>query len=163
MKGRRLVMVVLAACSCSGKSPSPAAEDKPAPEPPASKQQEAEPLEADTANPETHEWDNMRLETLEVEGPRSGDEILTTARQHASELIGCYEKFAEEDPTLKGKLALRLLVTPQGEVTDALIHNNKLEDHRVGTCMLPLVKEWKLPATDDPEPTRVVLPMVFGP
>ena len=141
--------------ACSGKSPTSDSGS-------ASQRAEAEPdLKAE---PEIQAPSDLPIAfgVVEVEGSRDGSTVLQAATAGQKDLVACYEKYREAKPDLVGKLALRILVTPEGKVTDALIHDNKLPDHRVGTCMLQVVEGWNLSPNDDPEPSRVVLPMVLG-
>jgi hypothetical protein len=106
----------------------------------------------------------IELGELVLEGPRDGAPIIEAAISGIPALRKCYADRLEKDPNLGGgEVALRLLVTPSGRIEDALLHNNKLPDHRVGTCMLGVAKTWTLPPVDHTEPTRVILPLHLDP
>lgn len=148
----RLALVVLAvACAaCSGKAPAPSDANKE----PAS-ERVAEP--ADDAHPK------IEFGEFEIEGPRPGGELVAAATKNVESLRECYRKQLAKQPELAGELALRILIAPSGEVTDAMLHNNKLPTHRVGVCMLAAAKKWKLEANSDAEPTPVIIPMTLSP
>lgn len=146
-----MVVLAVGCVACSGKQPAQADEKSDA--------KETKPA---TERPEdVHP--KIEFGEFEIEGARPGAELVAAATDNVASLRECYSKELAKDPDLAGDLALRILVAPSGEVTDAMLHNNKLPTHRVGVCMLAAAKKWKLAANSDAEPTPIVIPMTLSP
>jgi hypothetical protein len=147
---RTLMWATLVVCvACGGKGTSP----EPAPSP-----EIVVPVSQDDGGP------RIEFGELVVEGPRDGGDVIQAANAGLAGLRKCYADRLAKDPELgEGEVSLRLFVATSGSVEDALLHNNKLTDHRVGTCMIGVAKTWKLPPVQQNEPTRVILPMTLTP
>ena len=164
MRRSLVVVAALAVSGCSGKAPGGGAEvDRKAEPEPAAPQVPAEP---EVLTPPSQDDGGPKIEfgELVLEGPRDGKPVIAAAYKGLKGLRKCYADRLAKNPELGGgEVSLRFLVATSGSVDDALLHNNKMSDHRVGTCMLTAVKTWKLPPVEHAEPTRVILPMTLSP
>ena len=72
----------------------------------------------------------------------------------------CYERELKQNPTLAGKLTLRLTIETTGRVSAIEVEENTLNS-RVAKCVIRYAKRWRLPKPANK--VTIVLPMVFSP
>jgi len=75
---------------------------------------------------------------------------------------GCYEAQLKRNPNLRGKLVLRFTIGTRGQVTEASIDSDTMGSDEVASCVMRLVKAWRLPFTPEAE-TAVSFPFLFSP
>jgi TonB family protein len=73
---------------------------------------------------------------------RSPDAIREVLLRHVNVVKYCYERALRKNPELKGKVALRITVVPDGSVSDADIVSSTLNDEDVEQCILSRVRQW---------------------
>lgn len=88
--------------------------------------------------------------------------IRRTVQRHLGALRYCYERALAKDPTLSGKVVARLVIGPDGTVTDARAdEGSTLNDPEVQRCLIGRFQRMTFPA---PRSTIVVTyPVVFHP
>lgn len=158
MRGHHLLFLgaLWAALACSGKAKDVTTQEE---QPPVAQTKEDAPPADPNADPTRA---RVTLGELDIEGSRNGEEVIAMAMRDAESLRKCYEDRLAKDDSLEGEVAIRVFISAEGNVDDALINNSKLKDHRVGTCMLRAAKKWKLPEDPSGAPSRVTVPVVFA-
>jgi TonB family protein len=74
---------------------------------------------------------------------RSMDAIQKVMLNHVPAIRYCYERELRRNPELKGKVTVRVTVSPDGSVNNAEIAASTLNDERVERCILSRVRMWK--------------------
>ncbi len=80
--------------------------------------------------------------------------------QRTVQIQGCYERRLKNDPTLSGRLTIRVQIDRSGHVASASLDTDTLTDPRVGQCALSVVRRWEFPAGNAAE---LVYPFHFKP
>jgi TonB family protein len=73
---------------------------------------------------------------------RSADAISEVVNRHSSSIQYCYQRELKENPDLKGKLAIRFTITPDGKVKNANVISSTLENTRVERCVVSRISRW---------------------
>lgn len=74
----------------------------------------------------------------------------------------CYEKELKRNPSLRGKIVVRFVITTQGRVSDVSIDQNTMGDDNVGACIVSLIRRWTFPVKPEDD-APVSFPFVFSP
>jgi len=74
---------------------------------------------------------------------RSASAIQEAMIAHNSAIRYCYERELKRNPTLKGKIMVRITVSPAGRVVKAEIVSSTLNNRRVERCILSRIRLWK--------------------
>ena len=74
---------------------------------------------------------------------RSPEAIQEVLLGHVPAIRYCYERELKRDPGLKGKVIVRITVSPEGAVVNAEILSSTLANERVERCMLSRIRLWK--------------------
>jgi TonB family protein len=74
---------------------------------------------------------------------RSPDAIREVLVRHVNVVKYCYERALRKNPGLRGKVAVRITVTPDGSVSDADVVSSTLNDADVEQCILSRVRQWR--------------------
>jgi len=74
---------------------------------------------------------------------RSPEAIQEILLGHVPAIRYCYERELKRDPGLKGKVVVRITVSPEGAVVNAEILSSTLANERVERCMLSRIRLWK--------------------
>jgi len=75
-------------------------------------------------------------------GARDPDEVATIVLAHSPAIEYCYQRELTRNPDLKGKIAIRFTITPEGKVVNPLILSSTLKNERVERCILSRVSRW---------------------
>ena len=68
--------------------------------------------------------------------------ITAILAKHKPAIQDCYQRGLRRDYHLKGKVVVRFVVTPQGEVSEAEVVSSTLNNVRVEDCVLTHIKRW---------------------
>ena len=99
----------------------------------------------------------------EVDSPTVDKEALGKfIRLRLRSIQGCYEAQLKRSPTLRGKLVLRFTIGTRGQITEVTIDSDSMANNEVASCVVRLVRAWRLPFTPDAE-TQVSFPFLFQP
>jgi ferric-dicitrate binding protein FerR (iron transport regulator) len=82
-------------------------------------------------------------------------------RRRAVQIQRCYERALKAEPTLRGRLTLRVTIGKSGKVDAARLETDTLADPRVGQCALATVRGWEFPA--GAAPVELVYPLHLRP
>jgi outer membrane biosynthesis protein TonB len=81
--------------------------------------------------------------------PASGVDPVKTqvfVKSHLGEVQRCYERGKMDEPDLKGRVTLKILIAESGAVTSATVESSTLRSSVVESCIATTVKGWKFPA-----------------
>jgi biopolymer transport protein ExbD len=78
------------------------------------------------------------------------DPIRKVVMAHAGSLRACYDAELAHDATLHGTVTMKWDIAPDGSVTSASLVASTMNDARVETCLLDLVKSFRFPASGGP-------------
>jgi TonB family protein len=93
---------------------------------------------------------------------RSMDAIQKVMLNHVPAIRYCYERELRRNPELKGKITVRVTVSPDGSVKDAEIASSTMNDERVERCILSRVRMWKDFPRIDPNEGDVAFKQVYS-
>ncbi len=79
------------------------------------------------------------------------DAMARFVRAHLRSIQTCYERELKLSPELKGKLEVRLTLTPAGRVGDVEIEDDTLHNGTVLACIRSVLQSWRLPFHPDEE------------
>jgi TonB family protein len=74
----------------------------------------------------------------------------------------CYQKGLQGNPGLQGKVRVKFLIMPTGQVAGAKIQDSGLNSPMVENCIVKNIKTWKFPRAKGGGSTRVIYPFVFS-
>jgi len=74
---------------------------------------------------------------------RSPEAIQEVLLSHVPAIRYCYERELKRNPALKGKIAVRITVGPDGRVKSAVVVSSTLNNERVERCILARIRLWK--------------------
>ena len=92
---------------------------------------------------------------------RSPAAIQEVLLAHVPAIRYCYERELKRNPSLKGKVSVRITVRPDGSVEDAVIVTSTLNNVRVERCILARIKLWKDFPPIPPEDGNVTFRQVY--
>ena len=99
----------------------------------------------------------------DVDSPTVDKEALGRfIRLRLRSIQGCYETQLKRNPNLRGKIVLRFTIGTRGQVVEVTIDSDTMGSDEVASCVMRLVKAWRLPFTPDSE-TPVSFPFLFQP
>ena len=78
-------------------------------------------------------------------------------------IFALYNRALRRDPTLEGKLVLRLTIAPSGQVTACEIVSSELNDPELEQRLVQRIKLFRFEARDDVEPITTTKPIDFFP
>ncbi len=86
-------------------------------------------------------------------GGRTDEEIQIVFDRNKSALYGMYQRALRKDPTLEGKVVIRLTIEPSGKVSSASIVSSELSDAALEKRIIFKVKTFNFGAKDVPKIT----------
>jgi hypothetical protein len=90
------------------------------------------------------------------------EELARYVRQRKSAIQSCYEKELKRNPTLKGRIVVRFVISSQGRAGEIEIEENTLGNEAVGACIRNVVRLWVFPFKPQ-DGVAVAYPFVFSP
>lgn len=108
----------------------------------------------------------IRLDKPEIIGSIDQRIIQKIARQHLNEISICYEKEYDmtpkrEAPKLAGKVTLRWLIAPKGDVSKVEVTETTLNNKKIENCLISSIKYWRFPAPKGGGIVQVTYPIEF--
>ncbi len=77
------------------------------------------------------------------------DAVGRFVKSRANAIKGCYERQLKLEPTLKGKIAVRITINTQGKVSETEVDEDTLHSDAVISCIKGLIRFWKFPFTPE--------------
>ncbi|MDZ7262027.1 MAG: AgmX/PglI C-terminal domain-containing protein [candidate division KSB1 bacterium] len=99
-----------------------------------------------------------------AKGRRDPEVISAVVMSHNRAIQDCYKQALKEDPSLKGKITLRITVTPEGRVSNVTIVASNLNNPRLERCITTRIRRWNDFGLGDPDKGDVTFRQayVFG-
>ncbi len=72
----------------------------------------------------------------------------------------CYQQSLKAQEALRGKLEIRVTVSPSGSVTRAYVQTTQFKGSKLGKCIVDKIRGWRSPSFNG-EPQQVVVPFVL--
>jgi len=105
----------------------------------------------------------IRSATAEVQGSLSKEVIRRIINRHRNEVLFCYEQELNTRPGLQGRVAVKFIIAPSGEVMNAVVDNSNMGSVKVEQCIAQAVRRWSFPAPEGGGLVTVTYPFVFEP
>lgn len=83
-------------------------------------------------------------------------------RARLKAMQSCYEQELKRNPSLKGKIIVRFVITPAGRAGEISFEENTLGSESVSTCIRSVIRGWIFPFKP-PDNVAVAYPFVFSP
>jgi hypothetical protein len=97
-------------------------------------------------------------------GPgRTDEEIQIVFDRYKATLYRIYNKELRKDPTLRGKLLLKITIEPEGEVSLCLVESTDLASDYLVTQIVARVKRFNFGPKEDVPVTTILYPIDFLP
>lgn len=80
-----------------------------------------------------------------VEGGLDRDQIIAVINRNKGQIIYCYEKGLQAQPSIGGRVAVSFVIGPSGKITTANVAESSLGSRLVESCMLARMKTWQFP------------------
>lgn len=80
-----------------------------------------------------------------VRGALPREVIRKIVRNNIEDVRDCYNIGLSKDPTLAGRVAINFVISGSGEVSSAVVQDDKLSDPEVGRCIAARVSDWVFP------------------
>ena len=77
-----------------------------------------------------------------IAGARDVDEVKAIVQAHTSAIDYCYQRERKRKPDLKGKVAVRFTILPNGKVQTPKIISSTLNSENVERCILSRISRW---------------------
>ncbi|MEN0059887.1 MAG: AgmX/PglI C-terminal domain-containing protein [Bdellovibrio sp.] len=80
-----------------------------------------------------------------VEGGLDRDQIIAVINRNKGQIIYCYEKGLQAQPSIGGRVAVSFVIGPAGRITTANVAESSLGSRTVESCMLQKMRAWQFP------------------
>lgn len=80
-----------------------------------------------------------------VEGGLDRDQIIAVINRNKGQIIYCYEKGLQAQPSIGGRVAVSFVIGPAGKITQANVAESSLGSRMVEGCMIAKMKTWQFP------------------
>lgn len=97
-----------------------------------------------------------------VKGSLSKRIILRILKRRAGALLRCYHKGLKRKPNLRGRMAVKFIISSTGLVQHANVEASTLGDKRVEQCVLKTIEKTKFPSCGGGGIVIVIVPIVFA-
>lgn len=81
----------------------------------------------------------------EVQGGLDRDQIIAVINRNKGQIIYCYEKGLQAQPSIGGRVSVDFVIGPSGRITTAKVAQSSLGSKMVENCMLARMKTWQFP------------------
>ncbi len=73
---------------------------------------------------------------------RDFNSIFPVIKKHEASINYCYERELKRNPNLKGKVVVRFIVTPKGNVSEVTVVSSTLNNEEVQQCIVTRISRW---------------------
>ena len=98
---------------------------------------------------------------VNVAGSLSKETIRRVIHRNLSQVRFCYEQALQGKPDLQGRVAVRFIIGPSGDVKVAAVAASDVHDARVESCISSAVQRWSFPAPEGGGIVSVTYPFVL--
>lgn len=92
---------------------------------------------------------------------RSQSAIQGVVSRESKRLKRLYEESLKRDPMLSGRITVKFVILPSGEVSNITIVKSTTNNDEFDTLVVRYIKRWKFPPIEGNGPVEVVYPFVF--
>lgn len=96
-----------------------------------------------------------------VEGGLDKDQIAAVINRHIGEVIYCYEKGLQVQPSLSGRVGVKFVINGSGIVSSASVATSSLNSAQVEGCVVNRLRTWKFPKPIGGVNVKVQYPFVL--
>jgi Ca-activated chloride channel family protein len=96
-----------------------------------------------------------------VRGSLDKEIVRRVIRMHRREIKFCYEQQLLKDAKLAGKVEVRFVIGPNGDVTAATVQSSTMKNAKVESCMTKKIRRWVFPKPKGGGVVIVNYPFVF--
>jgi len=111
-------------------------------------------------SPLSNEGQEMEMGAVSS-GARDIDEVATIVLAHNSAIQYCYERELRRNPDLKGKVAVRFTILPEGVVDNVKIISSTLNNERIERCIISRISRWDDFGAIDPSLGKATFRQVY--
>lgn len=84
-------------------------------------------------------------EEATFEGGLDRDQIIAVINKNKGQIIYCYERGLQAQPSIGGRVAIDFTIGPNGTITNAKVAQTSLGSKFVENCMIAKMKTWQFP------------------
>lgn len=96
-----------------------------------------------------------------IEGGLDRDVIAAVINRNMGQIRFCYEQGLQMDPALAGRVGVKFVIGPNGQVKIADVENTTLNSKQIEDCVLLRLRSWKFPLPDGGVEVKVSYPFSF--
>ena len=164
---KRAAALAIVLCACGSETPSPRSEVSIAPAPAPSALPSAAPSSSSSSSGDVGQDAGLAPQpadtTTAPKADLSRDAIHDVVASHRSAITRCYEKALLANPHLEGRVFVRFVIDPSGQVSSAeSAPPTTMSDAKVVSCVLHEFRGMHFAAHDAPA-VSVVYPFIFTP
>jgi hypothetical protein len=97
-----------------------------------------------------------------ITGGLAREIVVRIVKRHMNALRFCYERVLIKNPSVKGRLVIKLTIDKTGAVSEAIEASSTLSESEVSACVVSRFKQMQFPAPEGGE-VHVLYPLVFTP
>jgi TonB family protein len=97
----------------------------------------------------------------EYDSTLKGDAVASVIRRGMSAITSCYQRGLKRNPSLSGKIAIRLIISASGKVSEVEIEQDTIGDQQVSACIMGYAQRWRFPPPEGGGVAEVAVPFVF--
>ena len=86
--------------------------------------------------------------TVTIKGALSKETVRRIADRHLNEVKFCYERALDKKPALKGRVAIKFIISGTGSVQMAAVASSTLGEPSAENCIAEAVRRWTFPQPD---------------
>lgn len=106
---------------------------------------------------------SIRSGAAVVQGALSKEVIRRIVHRHINEVRSCYEGGLARNPSLSGRVVVKLVVSPEGAVQTSAVERSTLGDAQVETCIADAIRRWIFPKVEGGGIVVVTYPFQLAP
>lgn len=96
-----------------------------------------------------------------IDGGLDLDMVSDVIRRNMGQIRFCYEQGLQMDPSLAGRVGVKFVIGPNGQVKVADVENTTLNSKQIEDCILLRLRSWKFPLPDGGVEVKVSYPFSF--
>ncbi len=98
----------------------------------------------------------------EVEGGLAREQVEAVVRKNSGQLLYCYERALQSNPSLRGRLTSKWVIAGNGRVRTVKILSSSLRQPQVESCVVSAIRGWIFPKPIGGVNVDVAYPFDFG-
>lgn len=96
-----------------------------------------------------------------IEGGLDPDQVQAVIERNYGQMVYCFEKGIQSQPNLKGRVAVKFLISSSGSVSVANVAQTSLGSSKVESCILSKLRAMKFPRPKGNVAVNVLYPFAF--